>query len=264
MHGKKLIELGKAIGEILKAMKAIDIEMSSLDREVEATKLRLVPEGGWPGKNAEERGIAANKAYSNDEGLDKMISARISLDNKKTVLEGDVALLSEERRGIEFAVRDALATALGGYLDDETAKVLDISIDKAALDMSIDDFHPVPVVENSQSSVNIPKLEDAVIKAADGSFELPPIPEGTPYTKVETKPAEEGGPVRFDPEKKEFVKDESFDPSLDEGIPEIFRKKPAPTADIEKSIGKKEPAEKPVGEPAEDKYVEDILKEMGL
>jgi hypothetical protein len=272
MYRKRLIELSKVIGELVKSIKLVGIEIDAHNRCIDEQKVKLIPEGGWPGKNDTERKASELKMLAENEELTQMVLAKREIENKQTVMEADLALFTEERRGIEFAVRDALAYALGGYNDDETEKVLDISIDKKAHDLT-----KTPIVA---------PLNEVIKETADGSFELPAIPEGTPVTKVMSAPIVEAGPVKFDPVAQEFVKDASFDPNaelpecfrtvevvydpeVEKDIPEVFRKK-APEEQIGLPSGAQAPTtdiEIPHSvtvETKKDVDVDQMLKDMGF
>ena len=287
MYGKRLIELSKAIGEMVKSIKLMGLDLDAHDRCIVERKLKLVPEGGWPGKNEGERKINEMKVLAEDEELTQMHLAKLEVEKKKLVLDADLGLFMEERRGIEFAVRDALATALGGYSDDETEKVLDVSAEKKAVDITKTTKIVVEgedYVLKTGEQVVIPVLAEVAKETADGSFELPAIPEGTPVTKIVPTPVVEGGPVKFDPVAQEFVKDESFvpvveevyDPELEKDIPEPFRKKApekqntlpsaaqAPTTDIEQVKALESSLTGMPVPVAENVDVDQMLKEMGF
>lgn len=238
MFGNRLVELGKQIGTIAKAIKMSDIELDALSRAIDDRKLFITPEGGWVGKNEAERGVAANKTFASDEDLIKMVDSKIAETKKQQVLVSDLALFEAERRGIEFAVRDALAKALGGY--DESGPEFDTVADK-----EVDGRY--------------------FKKTQDGSYEtLPPIPEGTPPTKiVNTVPVEKAVEPVSDPvpEKKPIELDEEEKRLLDKFGPTPGTVvKTAPKADVEAT--KTPPAKPEVSESAPD--VDQMLKDMGF
>jgi hypothetical protein len=120
-YAKQLLDIGLALGPIAQQIFLLNDQIDRAETSIAFLKLTLTPEIGWPGKNEAERNIARDVTFSTNPGL---VSAQHDLANMRhslAELKGMEALHESNRRALEFAVRDRLASVLIGYDDDMDA-----------------------------------------------------------------------------------------------------------------------------------------------
>jgi hypothetical protein len=110
MYSTRLIAIAAEMGKIYPALRLNELNAWNVDKDIDARKVFMVPEAGWPGKNEGERKAAAEKAYALDESLNKMLDQQAGLKVEHAEMEGGLQTLDAERRALEWAIREALVT----------------------------------------------------------------------------------------------------------------------------------------------------------
>lgn len=89
-------------------------KLQAIERDMKAYERQMIPEGGWPGKNADERKAAELSAKANDGQLYgyeiQRQTVQFNLDNDE--LHRDE--LIEERDAIRWTIRDSEQTSITG------------------------------------------------------------------------------------------------------------------------------------------------------
>lgn len=111
----RLFEIAKELGEIANKRLQGKQLLDESDQLLKGIMLRLIPEGGWPGKNADERKAAELKAYDDCVILQEEQERRASIKETFDLLEADREALIAERDAWQWTIRDNEVAASVGY-----------------------------------------------------------------------------------------------------------------------------------------------------
>ena len=131
MNTTRFVEIAKELGNQLRARTDLNILISHAETDIDARKMAITPEGGWQGKNAEERKLASERAYSDDLAL---LTMGEDLEQRKVRIaevETEISCLETERRALEWTIRARLVDALAGKQETK-ADVAENAFDDAA------------------------------------------------------------------------------------------------------------------------------------
>lgn len=136
----RLTEIAQQLGKLYRD-RAVD-EMLLAKREVDERerKVLLIPDGGWPGKNEAERKAAESVALAGDEILKNIAELQKNTRNVLARGRGEIEALEAERRALEWEIRQALATAMQGKLDETTHRLEEAS----GIDVMLDTADEIP------------------------------------------------------------------------------------------------------------------------
>jgi len=112
MSATRLVEIGLTLGDLYKASAERRHQDWQCSQGNERRKVELTPAEGWPGKNDKERKAAEEKAYLEDEILQKGLADLAQIKVKLAQLEGEISALEAERRALEWGVRSQMVSAL--------------------------------------------------------------------------------------------------------------------------------------------------------
>lgn len=102
---EEILNVGKTLKELYFNQAALVEEIATYSRLVTSRELELTPDGGWDGKNQEQRDVLKNKIFVADERLQNyVVSLQSFLDeaeNTKNQILGYEAL----RRSYEWVVK---------------------------------------------------------------------------------------------------------------------------------------------------------------
>ena len=110
----RLFEIAEALHNIALDRMTMRQSMDTVNRNIKAREAAMIPEGGWPGSNADTRKAAEVAAKANDgqlKNLDlekRMIEAQL----ERSEIERDA--LVEERNAIQWTIRDREQQAING------------------------------------------------------------------------------------------------------------------------------------------------------
>lgn len=110
----RLTQIAQELNALYRTKWTLGIRLTNLRKDEEARKLFITPEGGWQGKNAEERKFTENVFCAGDEVL-KQIRQMIVVEQNE--YDGTLAMidgLTDERRAFEWTIRAKLVDALAG------------------------------------------------------------------------------------------------------------------------------------------------------
>lgn len=114
MTMNRFLDIAKDLSEYAIAIIGGRRQLQALDRQVKDHERTMIPDGGWPGKNADERKAAELAAKSSDEQLYEYEIRRqaiqFNLDNDE--LHRDALL--EERDALRWTIRDNEQAAVTG------------------------------------------------------------------------------------------------------------------------------------------------------
>ena len=106
------------IAETLKESAAVRIDyrnrLQLLKSDLELHERQMIPVGGWPGKNADERKAAELVAKDLDGTIFDIEARRKSIQAKLEAEELRRDALIEERDAIRWTIRDAEQTSMSG------------------------------------------------------------------------------------------------------------------------------------------------------
>jgi hypothetical protein len=252
MYREKLIELGKIIGNLAKAEKNLDQQIKLLDRPINDQKLTLVPVDGWPGKNEAERKIAADKAYNESPLILNFINSKEAMENKLASLRGELEQYEAERRGYEFAVRDAVAEGMGGFKQLEE---VDAAQDQAMTPEQVQELAPVDVMAKQVIAESKKDFVDLVIETNDYKLKRGTLEPAIAEMKAKIEPDGMTPGPSLAPKREIY----NSAPLPKTGTPEID------AYEMPDFGGAKAPEtfQKPTGKPNVDKDMSELLTELG-
>jgi len=103
---------------------ALKNQLAEVDYTIGQRKIILAPADGWPGKNDGERKLSEAKGLSTDEPLLKAQAEYRQIEAALLVLQAEIDGLEDERRALEWQVRQDLTTNLArvepAYADRNT------------------------------------------------------------------------------------------------------------------------------------------------
>ncbi len=111
----RLLEISSEWPKIKGNALNVAVELAHQQDDYEQRKIMLVPVDGWPGKNADDRKVAEQRAYLTDDILIKIRAKITSLNEQAEVLNLSMFALETERRAIEWGISARLADALEAY-----------------------------------------------------------------------------------------------------------------------------------------------------
>ena len=114
----KLIQLAKEIAIANAKINDFEFRLDNQKSDLEARKLALVPEQGWPGKNEGERKLAEKSAVMSDEACQNIEKNIFGFREALVTLKSEVSALETERRALEWSIRLAYVQSLGAKVDD--------------------------------------------------------------------------------------------------------------------------------------------------
>lgn len=132
MYAKRLIEIGMSLGPIQREIQKRNLEISMLGEDNARIELQLTPADGWPGSNEAARKASKDKAVTDNVTIQANLARIRSLKLELSALTGDEVILENERRSLEYAVRDRLADAL--VIPEEQGGDVDKVQDHAQID----------------------------------------------------------------------------------------------------------------------------------
>lgn len=112
MSATRLVEIGLTLGELYKTAAGQRHQDWQCSQGNERRKVELTPAEGWPGKNDKERKAAEEKAYLEDEILQKGLADLAEIKVKLAAIEGEIQALEAERRALEWGIRSQMVSAL--------------------------------------------------------------------------------------------------------------------------------------------------------
>lgn len=114
MNITRMIEIAEMLRELYLTRAELSLREWQYEKDAEARRLYITPPPpeGWPGKNAEERKVAAERCFASDEVLKKIgeqaTLAHVELVQCEAMIQG----LDAERRALEYAVKSEMVNAL--------------------------------------------------------------------------------------------------------------------------------------------------------
>lgn len=102
--------------ELYLANRKREVELAHMREDLEGRQMFMAPVEGWPGKNEEQRKIAAWKAFDADEVCITLKRSIRQSEIDMAELHGEIQSLEAERRDLEWAIRAAMTQALSGAL----------------------------------------------------------------------------------------------------------------------------------------------------
>ena len=109
---RSFAEIADELSQLYQARAQTSLLELQAKQDINARQLELTPADGWPGKNAEQRDIARDKAFAEDDLL--LAASRQLNDASRALIELDARIqaVEAERRAAEWSVRADLVDAL--------------------------------------------------------------------------------------------------------------------------------------------------------
>jgi hypothetical protein len=102
----RLFEIATELGEIAHSRFVIRRGIDALDAKITAREAAMIPEGGWPGANADTRKAAEKAAKATDPELIKLADNRNAFQSSLDELECKREALVAERDAWQWTIRD--------------------------------------------------------------------------------------------------------------------------------------------------------------
>lgn len=135
MNTTRMITIARELGLLYTAQRSAEIALAHQREDLDARRVALAPADGWPGKNEEQRKIAAGCAYAADETIRTIAGAIVAGEKTLATLAGQIAALEAERRALEWAIRGELVQALAGRRIEPESRG---PVEEAAFDAAAD------------------------------------------------------------------------------------------------------------------------------
>lgn len=132
MTQNRMVEIAKVLGAIYKELSDCAYALSLTGAARQAHIAKVTPEGGWPGKNPEERKAAESKTLTADPELAAIAEAARKIEARQSELTGQRDALEAERRALEWTVRENLVNALIATRTPQDDAYQDAAFDAAA------------------------------------------------------------------------------------------------------------------------------------
>lgn len=114
MNSTRMIEISQQLGHCYAKKSELSLKIVAAKMELEAELLRSTPAEGWPGKNAEERKLNADRAAMENTRAAGQRAIIAQTEGELSGLLAGIDGLEAERRALEWEVRIALTLALSG------------------------------------------------------------------------------------------------------------------------------------------------------
>jgi hypothetical protein len=108
----QLLPIARQLAKLYKVRAGAMNARRQLERDLEIAKIDKSPTEGWPGKNAEERKLAQEKAFISDQDITKTDNMIDDCLEELSEATGQIEALEAERRAIEWSIRDSLVDAM--------------------------------------------------------------------------------------------------------------------------------------------------------
>ncbi len=108
----QLLPIARQLAKLYKVRAGAMNARRQLERDIELIKVDKSPIDGWPGKNAEERKLAQEKAFLADQDITRIDNMIDDCLEELSEATGQIEALEAERRAIEWSIRDSLVDAL--------------------------------------------------------------------------------------------------------------------------------------------------------
>lgn len=143
MNTTRLLEIAAQLAATYarKAEKAISL--ANANRDLELALLTITPAEGWPGKNAEERKLASERAAADNQTVIILRGIIREQENELTAIQAGIDGLEAERRALEWEIRAQLAWAVRGQQNEPG-----VPVDYSAFDDVSQDALDNQVVED--------------------------------------------------------------------------------------------------------------------
>lgn len=127
-----LKKIASDLGELYRLRQLNELRAWQLEQDLAARKVYLTPVDGWPGKNAEQREIEAQRVFGQDGTCQQIGQAISDLREDAAEVTGHIEALEAERRAAEWAIRGRLADALAGRMNGRHGDAAESAFDDAA------------------------------------------------------------------------------------------------------------------------------------
>jgi hypothetical protein len=114
MDSQRMIEIAQSLGHCYAKKSELTVKIVAAKMELEAELLRSTPAEGWPGKNAEERKLNADRAAMENARAAEQRAIIAQTEGELSGLQAGIDGLEAERRALEWEVRAALVSVLFG------------------------------------------------------------------------------------------------------------------------------------------------------
>jgi hypothetical protein len=121
----RLLEIATELGRLSKEGADLQIRTDHLKSDEESRILYITPEGGWIGKNPDERKASESKALSSDSVITSIRNQLIDLKDGLSFIRASESMLEDERRALEWEIRDAYVKAIGGRFETDILSMPD-------------------------------------------------------------------------------------------------------------------------------------------
>lgn len=109
----RLFEISKELGEIATRKFEARRNAAQLEADILAREAAIIPEGGWPGSNADTRKAAEKAAKAADTTLTTYAAQKLDYQDSLDQLDLRREILTAERDAWQWSIRDLEAQAAG-------------------------------------------------------------------------------------------------------------------------------------------------------
>jgi len=170
MIQNRLIDLAKELGKAYSERAIVSIAIAHNKEDYDARILELRPEGGWVGKNEDERKSAKELAAKNDMAIQNITKIRVENENRLAALIGQIESMEAERRSLEWFFKGEFIRLSGGRIDIEAGSM-------PIIDPVMEETVTPPAVEPEPEKIKIMNdgdFDTLLNKIASDGAGLPP------------------------------------------------------------------------------------------
>lgn len=113
-YPNRVMELAAELRRMRDTLAETRLLVGDYDKAIKETEFELIPAGGWPGKNDNERDIAKVRAFAASEKLQDYRNRRAGHLSIIERLEASIQSARDEMRAWELSIQDNLTMVLGG------------------------------------------------------------------------------------------------------------------------------------------------------
>ena len=111
----RLFDIASELGEIARKRFDVKCQISIIDENIKKVEAAIVPVGGWPGSNADQRKASELAARSSNQALIEFGMDLDAAQNDLAKLEVDREVLIAERDAWMWTIRDQEQSAVHGF-----------------------------------------------------------------------------------------------------------------------------------------------------
>lgn len=126
-RGKRMMEIYRSLNVLVLHIHHGQVLIAENESHLKELEIVLTPEDGWPGSNETNRKAAKNKALSEVPEYTPLVRELEVARKNMAELQSKVQLLKNERRALEWCIRDEYVNTRYSFFQDDDIPDLESS-----------------------------------------------------------------------------------------------------------------------------------------